>query len=239
MALQMTSFVMILPLFTRRFSELGAGVEALGISAMAYALTSSLAAPFMGALADRFGRRPLVLISLAVYAAAFSGYRFAQSAAAFIVIRGLAGAFTVGLIPAVTGLAADQAPSDRQAQWIGFMNAGTSIGWIAGPIAGGMIYDRWGYSAALIFSIIMAIITLLVALLYVPESHLASAVSLAGAERRATGSQPPKKQWFPAQSTEHPPQFTFLLYRSAVHLFCRFIRLGVHRARVHVLCLQR
>lgn len=44
MALQMTSFVMILPLFARRFSELGAGVEVLGISAMAYALTSTLVA---------------------------------------------------------------------------------------------------------------------------------------------------------------------------------------------------
>ena len=196
MALQMTSFVMILPLFARRFDELGAGVEILGISAMAYALTSTLAAPFMGALADRFGRRPLVLVSLAVYAAAFCGYLLAQSAAAFIVIRGMAGVFTAGLIPAVTGLAADLAPSDRQAQWIGFMNAGGSIGWIAGPIAGGMIYDHWGYSAALIVSIIMAIISLLVALLYVPESHLASAVSLAGAERRATGSQPQKTNGF-------------------------------------------
>jgi MFS transporter, DHA1 family, multidrug resistance protein len=86
MALQMTGFVMILPLFARRFSELGAGVEALGISAMAYALTSTLAAPFMGALADRFGRRPLVLGSLAAYAAAFSGYLFAPSAGVLILL---------------------------------------------------------------------------------------------------------------------------------------------------------
>lgn len=190
MALQMTSFVMILPLFARRFSELGAGVEALGISAMAYALTSALAAPFMGALADRFGRRPLVLVSLGVYAAAFSGYLFASSATDFIVLRGLAGAFTAGLIPAVTGLAADLAPSDRQAQWIGFMNAGASLGWIAGPIAGGLIYDRWGYDVALIVSIIMAIITLLVALLYVAESRPAAARSSAGVQRRAAGTPP-------------------------------------------------
>jgi MFS family permease len=150
MALQMTSFVIILPLFARRFMELGTGVAALGISEMAYAITSTLAAPLMGELADRFGRRPLVLVSLAVYVAAFCGYWLAQSALVFIVIRGLAGAFTAGLIPAVTGLAADVAPEDRQAQWIGFMNAGASFGWIAGPIAGGLIYDRWGYSAALI-----------------------------------------------------------------------------------------
>jgi hypothetical protein len=47
MALQMTSFVIILPLFALRFNELGEGAEALGISAMAYALTSTLAAPFI------------------------------------------------------------------------------------------------------------------------------------------------------------------------------------------------
>ena len=178
MAIQMTSFVMILPLFARRFSEFGAGVEALGISAMAYALASTLAAPFMGTLADRLGRRPLVLVSLAAYTLAFCGYLLASTATAFIVLRGFAGAFTAGLIPAITGLAADLAPKDRQAQWIGFINGGASIGWIAGPIMGGMIFDRWGYNAALIISITMAIITFIVALLSIPESRLVTMHSI-------------------------------------------------------------
>ena len=184
MALQMTSFVMILPLFPRRFSELGAGVEALGISAMAYALTSALAAPFMGALADRFGRRPLVLVSLAAYAVAFSGYLLAPSAGVFILMRGFAGVFTAGLIPAVTGLAVDLAAKDRRAQWIGFINGGAAFGWIAGPIAGGTIYDHWGYSAALVVSIIMAITTFLMATLFVPESRPASVRSFNPKEYR-------------------------------------------------------
>lgn len=78
MGLQMTGFVMILPLFARRFNSFGAGVEALGMSAMAYALTSTFAAPFIGMLADRFGRRPIVLLSLAAYVLAFTGYLFAS-----------------------------------------------------------------------------------------------------------------------------------------------------------------
>lgn len=92
LALQMTSFVMILPLFSRRFTAFGAGVEALSASALAYALTSTVAAPFMGALADRFGRRPLVLGPLAVYVLAFSGYLLAPDATWFIGLRGAAGA---------------------------------------------------------------------------------------------------------------------------------------------------
>lgn len=171
MALQMTSFVIILPLFARRFSELGAGIESLGASAMAYALTSTLAAPFMGALADRFGRRRLMLVSLAIYILAFIGYLVASSALAIIFLRGLAGVFTAGLIPAVTGIVADLAPMDRRANWIGIVNGGASIGWIAGPVLGGVLYDHWGYSIALGVAVIMATITFITALVLVPETR--------------------------------------------------------------------
>ena len=171
MALQMTSYVMIVPLFARRFTELGAGVEALGISAMAYALAATVAAPFMGALADRFGRRPIILASLAVYILAFTGYRFAATATAFILLRGLAGALTAGLMPAATGMVADLAPSDHRAQWIGILSGGASIGWIAGPVLGGLLYDRWGYGTALFISIGMAALAFAIALAGVQETH--------------------------------------------------------------------
>jgi MFS transporter, DHA1 family, multidrug resistance protein len=170
MALQMTSYVMIMPLFARRFGELGAGVESLGESAMAYAIASTLAAPFMGALADRFGRRQLVLVSLATYILAFTGYLFASSAQEFIWLRGLAGIFTAGLIPAMTGIVADLAPKERRAQWISILSGGASVGWIAGPILGGMLYDHWGYSVALVVSTIIAVMTFTTALLTVPET---------------------------------------------------------------------
>ncbi len=176
MALQMTGYVMILPLFARRFSDFGAGVESLSASAMAYALASTVAAPFMGAMADRVGRRRLVLVSLAVYVVAFTGYLLASSAPAFIVMRGLAGALTAGLIPAVTGIVADMAPSERRAQWIGIVNGGGAIGWIAGPVLGGVFYDHWGYAAALIVSIIMAVTAFVMAFLTVPETRLSSAI---------------------------------------------------------------
>jgi len=145
MALQMTSFVMILPLFARRLSDFGAEVDALGRSALAYALAATLAAPFLGSLADRIGRRPLVLGSLAIYAVAFTGFLVAGSAEVFVIVRGLAGGFTAGLIPAVMGIVADIAPVDRRARYVGVVNGGASLGWVIGPLIGGALYDRWGY----------------------------------------------------------------------------------------------
>ena len=170
MALQMTSYVMILPLFARRFEEFGAGVKSLGFSSMAFAVTSAAAAPFMGMLADRLGRRPLVIGSLVSYIAAFLGFLLAPTANTLIVVRGLAGAFTVGLVPAITGLASDIAPQQRRAQWIGYVIGGASFGWVAGPLAGGALFDGWGFKTALIVSIGIASLSVLVACLMVPES---------------------------------------------------------------------
>lgn len=171
MALQMTGFAMLLPLFARRFDSFGAGVEALGASAIALALTSTFAAPFIGILADRFGRRPIILLSLAAYVLAFSGYLFAASAWQLILLRGLAGVFTVGLLPAMTSIVGDLAPGNRRAQWIGIVSGGASAGWIVGPLLGGLLYDRFGYVVPFAASITMAVGALLLAVFLIHETH--------------------------------------------------------------------
>lgn len=170
MGLQMTGFVMILPLFARRFESFGAGVEALGMSAMAYALTSAFTAPFIGMLADRIGRRPIILISLAGYVLAFSGYLFAASSWLLILLRGMAGIFTAGLLPAITSIAGNLAPENRRAQWISIVSGGASAGWVVGPILGGLLYDQLGYVVPFAASIVLALGALLLAVFLIPET---------------------------------------------------------------------
>jgi MFS family permease len=170
-ALQMTSYGMIFPLFARKIDDFGDGVAVLATSVMAYSLAGVVAAPFMGSLADRIGRRPVILGSFAVFAAAFTGYYLAAASFVFIVIRGLTGALTAGLGPATMGLVADIAPEDERARWIGVIGGGTSAGFIFGPVAGGLLYDRWGYGPPFLASIGMALLTLLVTFLAIPETH--------------------------------------------------------------------
>jgi MFS family permease len=188
MALQMTSFVMILPLFARRLSDFGAGVDALGLSALAYALGATLAAPFLGSLADRIGRRPLVIGSLAIYALAFTGFLLATSAEAFVVVRGLAGGLTAGLIPAVMGIVADIAPVDRRARYVGVVNGGASLGWVIGPLLGGFLYDRWGFAIPFGMSVGIAVLALVLAALTLPETH-----AIARPSRRPSGAGAPRR----------------------------------------------
>ncbi len=204
MALQMTGFVMILPLFARRFDSFGVGVEALGMSAMAYGLTSTFAAPFIGMLADRFGRRPIVLLSLAGYVLVFSGYLLAASAWLLILLRGLAGVFTAGLLPAMMSIVGDLAPEKRRAQWIGILNGGASAGWIGGPLLGGLLYDRFGYIVPFTASIGMAAGALLIAAFLIPETRTPAA-----------HPAPPRSAWTHGwQALPARPAFLLLLFIS-------------------------
>ncbi len=170
-ALQMTSYGMVFPLFARKVGDFGDGVAVLATSVMAYSLAGAIAAPFMGSLADRLGRRPLIIGSFAVFAAAFTGYFLSASSSTFILVRGVAGALTAGLGPATMGLVADIAPTDERGRWIGIIAGATSAGFIVGPVAGGYLYDRWGYGPPFLTSIGIAVLTLAIAMFAIPETH--------------------------------------------------------------------
>ncbi len=170
-ALMMTGFGIIMPVFARRLDEFGSGVQALGLMTMAFALAQFIASPFMGSLADRFGRRPIILLSLASFMLANIGYLLAPSTAVFIIIRAFAGGFTAGLFPAAMGVVGDIVAPSQRARWIGIVMGGYGAGLVFGPVIGGLLYDRWGFAAPFIASAIAAFIALLSAAILVPETR--------------------------------------------------------------------
>ena len=170
-SLMMTGFGIVLPIFARRLGEFGSGVEALGLMTMSFALAQLVAAPFMGSLADRYGRRPFIILALAAFAAANIGFLLASTTTAFIVIRILEGALTAGLFPAAMGVVADVVPEKERAKWIGIVMGSYGAGLIFGPVVGGVLYDGWGFASPFITSAVMAIIALVAAIVMVPETR--------------------------------------------------------------------
>jgi DHA1 family tetracycline resistance protein-like MFS transporter len=167
----MTGFGIILPVFARRLGELGSGVEALGFMTMSFALTHFICSPFMGSLADRIGRRPLILISLAFFSISNIGFIFAPSTEVFILIRALEGALTAGLFPASLGIVADIVPENKRAQWVGIVMGCYGAGFIFGPVLGGVLYDRWGFASPFLVSAVLGFLGFVAAILLIPETR--------------------------------------------------------------------
>ncbi len=174
-ALMMTGYGIVMPVFAKRLGELGSGVATLGLMSMGFAFAQFLLSPFMGSLADRFGRKPLILIALAGEVVANSAFLLAQSTTLYIAIRIFQGAMTAGLLPAVMGVVADTVPERQRAQWMGIVMGSYGAGFIFGPALGGFLFDHWGFAAPFGVSAALALVALLLAFVMVPETRLAFA----------------------------------------------------------------
>lgn len=172
-ALMMTGFGIIMPVFARRLGELGSGVEALGLMTMVFALTQLIAAPILGSWTDRLGRRPFILIALLAFTATNIGYLLVQTTPLFILVRALGGAFTAGLFPAAMGVVADIMPEEQRARWIGMIMGGYGAGFVFGPVLGGFLYDGWGFTAPFAISAVLAFGGFIAAAILVPETRTA------------------------------------------------------------------
>ena len=220
LGLLMTGYAITMPIFARRLGEFGSGVGALSLMSTAYALAGIVASPFMGTLADRIGRRPLVLGSLVSFALANIGFLLATSTEMLVVMRALEGALSAGLFPAALGIVADIAPQDKRSRWLGFVTGGASVGWVLGPLAGGVLYDAWGFEAPFLLSAGMGLLAFAAAAILVPETRPRAvrqreAFRLRRAGRRRTaGLAPTQAESFRATLPRPLSAFGVLLFIS-------------------------
>lgn len=170
-ALMMTGYGIVMPVFARRLTEFGDGVRELGFLTVAFALAQLIGAPIWGGVADRRGRRPIIILALVSVTLAYIGYLFAPNTVIFIAVRAAAGFLTAGLFPCAMGVVADIIPEDRRARWVGIVMGSYAIGMIFGPAVGGVLYDTWGYAAPFVLSALVAFLALLAAYYNIPETH--------------------------------------------------------------------
>ena len=109
-----------------------------GILAGAYALMQFLLAPALGALSDRYGRRPIILLSLLGMGINYVLLGFAPNLIWLAAGRLISGAMGASFSTANAYLA-DITPPEKRAQSFGLIGAAFGFGFITGPILGGML----------------------------------------------------------------------------------------------------
>jgi DHA1 family tetracycline resistance protein-like MFS transporter len=109
-----------------------------GALAAAYSLMQFLLAPLLGALSDRYGRRPVLLLALVGMAINYLLLALAPTLWLFALARMIAGAFGATFTAAAAYLA-DTTPPERRAQSFGLIGAAFGFGFITGPALGGVL----------------------------------------------------------------------------------------------------
>jgi DHA1 family tetracycline resistance protein-like MFS transporter len=133
-----------------------------------YALLQFLCGPLMGLLSDQFGRRPVILFSLAAYAIDYVFMALAPTLAWLFIGRAIAGIAGAVYAPA-NAFVADITPPEQRAKVFGQLSAAFGFGFILGPAIGGWVGEL-GPRAPFLVAAALSAINFTVGFFVLPES---------------------------------------------------------------------
>ncbi len=170
--IDMLGFGIIIPILPIFSKELGAENYQVGLIAMSFPLMNFLFAPFWGTLSDRYGRRPVILVSVLITGLAYLLFSQTINLWLLLLSRLLAGIGSANLSVAQAYIADITSSRDR-AKSMGLIGAAFGLGFIIGPTAGGYLkslsapghVDMVGFLAAA-----LSLLNLVLAYFLLPES---------------------------------------------------------------------
>ncbi|MFE5671607.1 MFS transporter [Agromyces sp. NPDC056523] len=149
--------IFVLPLYVT--GPLARDEVAAGIAFGAFAVSALILRPFAGRLADRFGRRPLLVGGALLAAACFTLIAVAADLVTIIALRLAAGVAEAAFFVAGFAALADIAPAERLGEALSYNSLGLYLGIALGPLLGELLLENLGYGAAWLGAATLALMT--------------------------------------------------------------------------------
>lgn len=173
MLIDITGWGIIIPVIPKLIAELIQGdiSEAAkygGWLTFAYAITQFVCAPLIGNLSDKYGRRPIILISLFAFALDYLLLAFSPNIFWLFVGRIIAG-LTGASITTASAYIADVSTPENRAKNFGMIGAAFGLGFIIGPVLGGLL-GQYGSRVPFYAAAVLCLLNFLYGYFILPES---------------------------------------------------------------------
>jgi MFS transporter, DHA1 family, tetracycline resistance protein len=166
--IDLLGFSLILPLLPYYAKTFNADATVTGILVASYAAMQLIAAPILGRLSDTYGRRPILLASIFGTFIGFLLLGFAQSLVILFASRIIDG-ITGGNLTVAQAYITDVTDAKNRAKGLGMIGAAFGLGFIIGPVTGGVL-SQWGYAVPAFVAAGLAVINLILVAAWLPES---------------------------------------------------------------------
>ena len=161
-------FAIVLPYLFFYTTALGGSPFLYGVLLASYSLMSFIFTPIVSRLSDRYGRRRILIVSLAV--SSFSYFLFGAAQAIWLLFIGrmLAGT-TAATVPVAQAYVADVTGKEDRLRYLGLLGASAGIAFIMGPAIGGTLSSLFGYAVPSFLASGLAFLNLVSAYFRLPE----------------------------------------------------------------------
>lgn len=136
--IDLVGFGIVIPILPFYADSFGAGASLLGLLVTSYSLCQFLFAPIWGRLSDRYGRRPVMLATIAGTSLSLALLGWAPSLGWLFAARLLGGAFGAN-ISVASAYITDLTSENERTKYMGFLGASFGVGFVLGPAAGGFL----------------------------------------------------------------------------------------------------
>ncbi len=145
-ALSLNIFLPSLPSMAAYF---GVEYHLMQLSLSGYLATTAVVQLFIGPVSDRYGRRPVMLATTAVFVLATIGAIAAPTFTVFMICRMVQAAIATGLVLS-RAVVRDMYSQDQSASMIGYVTMGMSVVPMVGPVIGGALDAAFGWQASFV-----------------------------------------------------------------------------------------
>ena len=190
--LDLIGFGIVLPLLPTYAKDLGANPFMIGLIASIFSIMQFFFSPLWGKLSDKIGRRPVMLISIFITAISYLVFSQASTIPLLIFARGLSGIGSAN-IAAAQAYITDVTDSKSRSGAMGMMGAAFGIGFIIGPLIGGLLKHNYGIQMVGYVSAALITIDFILAIFLLPESNKSAEKLKFGFLKRGSANNEPKQ----------------------------------------------
>jgi DHA1 family tetracycline resistance protein-like MFS transporter len=166
--IDLLGFSLILPLLPYYAKTFNANQTTTGILIASYAVMQLIGAPILGRLSDRIGRRPVLLLSVFGTFLGFLLLGFANALWMLFASRIIDG-LTGGNLTVAQAYISDVTDAKSRSKGLGMIGAAFGLGFIIGPVTGGLL-SQWGYAVPAFAAATISFINLILIYTWLPES---------------------------------------------------------------------